>query len=156
MNNLKENIVPVILPYMFLPLQQATFLKRYWLFSCWSSSSYLWASRFCIPRGDPYCKPNHQPTVVSSSNSELLNNTHSNVIIEQPGAYTFHLVEEHQSSPTSVGGHWQVCNAHTWALSTGTQVVAAVTREQPCGRTALSLQLPALPGIRPLMGLWLS
>lgn len=121
MNNLKKNMVPVILSYIFLPLEQAMFFKRYWLF-CWGSSSHLWASRFCLPRRDPL-RQTQQPAYSGFTeqplNNELVNNTHSNAIIDQPGAYAFHLAEEH---PTFVGGHWQVCNSPALTLSAGTQV----------------------------------
>lgn len=154
MNNLKENIVQSLLSS--------------------PTCSYLWNRQHfssiigCSSTETPFFNyvhhtfallgviPTANPTTglqVSSSNLEILNSTHSKDSIDQLGAYTFHLVEEHQRSPTSVGGHWKVSNAPMLALSAGTEVVAAVTREQPCCNTALSLQLPALPGIHPLMGL---
>ena len=154
MNNLKENIVQSLLssPTCSYPWNRQHFSS---IIGCSPiEAAFLdGASHFCLPRSDCYCKPNNWPTVVSSSNLEILNSTHSNAIIDQPGADTFHLVGEHQSSPTSVGGLLRVCSTPTLALFAGTQVVAAVTREQPCCHAALSLQLPALPGIHPLMGL---
>lgn len=140
---------------MFLPLEQAHFssiigyspVETVLL----NAHSILTLLRV-IPTAD--LKTGQQ--VVSSSHLDILHRAPSNAIIGQPGAYTFHLLEEHQYSPTSVGGLWKACNAPMLVLSDGTQVVVAVTREQACCHTAPSLQLLALPGIHPLMELWLS
>jgi len=41
--------------------------------------------------------------ILNITHSRILNSTHSNTVIDQPGAYTFHPVEDRQSSPASAG-----------------------------------------------------